>query len=357
MNAKEEQTVRKFFEKGKLLTPAALKILADMGGDAVCEQEGDVIDVADIKREEITVVKNLVSKPEEATTEDFIKFYTSKYEKMRNILTGRLQKNFISLNKINEPGSEVYIIGIVKDIKKQANRLDLEDTTGTVTVVFEEDMGNIELDDVIAVRGMTAGKTVHGKQIIFPDIPLRQPATGRGSACFASNLCMDEAAEQDVEKFFRWLENSKAKYIFIAGKIGDRAKFEAKVDAYCHGKKVFVTEKKEDYPSIGTAFKSKNIISLSNPAIIDIGGVKILNITDFSIQMLKKRYLGKTKTILPEDYLVLDTVPDIVNFASQEHSITNYKSVTIVTSGSMMQVFRPVVIDLATREVYAESVQ
>lgn len=350
----EEEIVARFFERGRLLTPSALDALKGSdGAEAVNDAPGLVLDSGDVRKEDTRIVKNLTDKPKEATTEDFIKFYMSKYEKMKSILTGRLQKNFVSTNKIGSSRNEVYVIGIVKDMKK--GKIELEDASGTVPVVFEEDVAGVELDDVIAVRGNEAGNVIYGKQVVFPDIPLRQPVKGHGTICLASNLCLDEAPGQDVEKFFQWMERSPARYIFLAGVIGDREKLEEKVQAYCHGKKIFLSEKKEDYPSVGESFAGKNITALSNPAIVDVNGVKVLNIADFGLQMLKKRYLGKTKTILPEDYLALDTVPDIVNFASNEHSITNYKSVTIASSGSMMHDFRPVTIDLATREAAAES--
>ena len=68
--------------------------------------------------------------------------------------------------------------------------------------------------------------------------------------------------------------------------------------------------------------------------------------------MLKKRYLGESKTILPEDYLVLDVVPDIVLHGHTKNpEVSNYKSVTIINAGSPLTDFRPIVIDLPTREV------
>jgi len=352
----EEEIISKFFEKGKLLTPSALQKIKEAGIDeTLFNQEGIVVDITE-EKEEIKILKNLSSKPEEATTEDFIKFYTSKYEKMKKIITDRLQKDFISLNKLSASRDEVHLIGIIKDIKKQEKTiLELEDMTGTIPVVFSEDIDNVELDDVIAIRGISAGKVVYGKKIIFPDIPLRQPTTGKGYVSFVSNLCLDEAPDQYIEKFFQWVENSKSSCIFIIGNIGDPKKLEENIN-YFKNKKFFIIEKKEDYPSIASQYSNSNIIPLSNPSIVEVNGVKILNVADFNLQMLKKRYLGKTKTILPEDYLALDIIPDIVNFAGNKQTITNYKSVTMVTSGSIMENFKPVTIDLETREVYTDEI-
>jgi DNA polymerase II small subunit/DNA polymerase delta subunit B len=359
----KQEIIERFFAKGKLLTPSALQKIVEFGIEPI-KTDKILIDEKDVPSQDenqAKVIKNLSYKPKEASTEDFIKFYTSKYEKMKAILTSRLQKNFISLNKVPSFRKEIHLIGIVKDIKKGDKILiELEDTTGSISVVFKKDMESslepIELDDAVAVKGISAGKIIYGRQVFLPDIPLRQPVKGKVSIGLLSNLCLDEAASKDVEKIFNWVNSGKFKHVFIAGKIGDNEKFEYYVENYCKNKKIFVIEEKEDYPSTASTFKNTNIIPLSNPSMVEISNVKILNISKFDISMLKKRYLGKTKTILPEDYLVLDVVPDIVNFASTDHSITNYKSVTAVSAGSVMGNFRPVTIDLSTREVYTESI-
>ncbi len=67
--------------------------------------------------------------------------------------------------------------------------------------------------------------------------------------------------------------------------------------------------------------------------------------------MLKKRYMGKSRAIFDEDYLVLDEVPDIVHTGGEDASVTNYKSVTLVSSGAVLREFRPIVVDFATRDV------
>lgn len=86
--------------------------------------------------------------------------------------------------------------------------------------------------------------------------------------------------------------------------------------------------------------------------MVELNNIKILLVHDFNLSMLKKRYLGKSKDILEEDYLVLDEVPDIVHCGhTHEPFVRNYKSVTIVNSGSPLTEFRPVVVDFNTRAV------
>ena len=353
----KQEIIRIFLGKGKLLTPEALNALENIEQIPDKEYGGLILTEKDFQEKAvIRILKHLEKKPTETTTEDFVKFYTAKYEKMKGVILSRVQKNFVSLNKLDSARSEVYVLGIVKDIKEGEKKVvELEDLTGSVPIIFD-DIDGLELDDVVAIRAVSAGKVLYGKEIIYPDIPLRKPAVGTGKACFISDLHIDESPKQDIEKFFGWFENQDIPYLFIAGDICDKKNLEALIDRYCHGKKIFVTPGEKDsdkeYPHLAEAIQNKNSIPLSNPAMVELNGIKVLMVHRFNIDMLKKRYLGKSRIIIPDDYLVLEEVPDIVHCGhSHEPHVMNYKSVTIVNSGSPLKEFRPVVVDFATREV------
>jgi len=364
----QEEIVKSFLEKGKLLTPEALSLLIsqqdptslrELSNKLIMKPEDFSIEKIEIKETQppIQIIKNLIEKPKEIGTEDFINFYASKYEKMKNIITQRLDKNFTSLNKLDSLRSEVHIIGLVKEIKEKNGKkvVELEDMTSTVPVLFD-DIGDLKLDDVVAVRAISAGNLLFGKKVLYPDIPLRQPTKGSGKACFISDLHLEESPTKDIEAFFSWFEKQEIPYLFIAGDTVDLEKIEDLIAEYCHEKNIFIIpgnmDVEEDYPQLPLKFRNKKIVSTSNPSIIELNGVKILLIHNADLSMLKKRYLGKSKQILPEDYLVLDNIPDIVHCGhTHEPLVTNYKSVTLVNSGSPLNSFRPVVIDLATREV------
>jgi DNA polymerase II small subunit len=226
--------------------------------------------------------------------------------------------------------------------------------TGSMAVVFDENP-EVEEDDVIAVHGTAGGKIIYGKKVLFPDIPLRQPSKGHGTACFISDLHMDEMPLKEIEKFFTWFEKEDIHYLFVAGDVGDKKNFEMLVNRHCSFKTVFIIpgnmDNKDDYPQLPEKYEAKNIVPLSNPAMVEAGGLKVLMIHDMNIDFLKKRHLGKSKLILKEDYLVLEEVPDIVHCGhTHDPQIMNYKSVTLVNSGSPLVDFRPVKIDFATRE-------
>ena len=356
---KKEEIVSDFLARGKLLTPSALSFLEPKNNiKELVDQEYTqmILTEKDFQGEKIKIIKNLIEKPEELTPKDFLSFYTSKYEKMKSIIEKRLQKDFISLNKLDSFRNEVYIIGIVKDIEESngKKKITLEDTTTSLPIIFNQDPG-LELDDVVAIKAISAGKVLFGKQVFYPDIPLRAPTKTNGKACFISDLHIDEAPPKDIEQFFRWFENQDIKYLFIAGDTGDKKTLSKLVDNHCIEKKVFIApgnmDNDEEYPQLAEEYSSKNIISLSNPSMVELNGIKILLIHDMNIDMLKKRYLGISKAMLKEDYLVLEEVPDIVHCGhTHQPHVMNYKSVTIVNSGSPLTDFRPVVIDFSTRD-------
>lgn len=358
----KEEIVRRFFEKGHLLTPEILALLESTEPGYDSESNSVVIEKLQPRGQErqskdvYRIIKNLTEKPAEVKTEDFIRFYVSKYEKMKAIITERVQQDFVSLNKIDNFRNEIHVMGIAKEIKRADKWIvELEDLTASVPVVFDE-QPPVELDDAVAIKAVGAGRVLYGKKIIYPDIPIRQPATGSGTACFISDLHLDETAKGDQERFFSWLESKNIPYLLVAGDIGNTHTMEELVDKYCFNKTVFAipgnVDTDKEYPQLPENFSSKNIVSLSNPSMIELNGIKILLVHHGGVEMLKKRHLGKSKLILPEDFLALEEIPDIVHCGhTHEPYVMNYKSVSIVNSGSLLSDFRPVVVDFATRNV------
>ncbi len=248
--------------------------------------------------------------------------------------------------------NEVYVIGIVREIKPEGDKkiLELEDMTTNIPVIFESIPEGVEVDDVIAVRAISGGKVLFGKEVMFPDIPIRPPTTGRGKAIFISDLHLNEAPEKDIERLFSWFERSEIVNIFIAGDTGDNKILEAFAERNPRKSFLIIPGEGNEYPHLPQEFTAKNITSLSNPSMVDINGVKILIVHKADQTMLKKRYIGKPTSIMTDDYLVMDEIPDIVHFGHTHiPQITNYKSVTMINSGSMMSEFKPVIVDFSSR--------
>ncbi len=353
----KEELVKKLLSKGKLVTPDALESLSEDKLSEILAGRSFIVERTDVtqKRETFRVLKNITRIKKELSVDDFAEFYRSKYEKIKDILVSRVPKPYVSLNKAGTFRDEIYVIGMVRAIKEKDGKfiVDLEDTTGCVPVIFDS-RPDTEQDDVIAVRALSSKNVLFGKQIIYPDIPLRAPVTGSGSICIASSFMLDETPQADIEKFFSWFESTDVKYLIVPGDVVNTKTFEDMVERYCSQKVViFVPGEREEasYPRIPVNFASGKIISLSDPAAIEINGVNVLITHDFGLSMLKKRHLSSPKRMLDDDMLVLDSTPDIVCFGhSDDAQVFNYKSVTMAASGSMLTDFRPVIIDLETRE-------
>lgn len=344
----------KFFKIGHLLTPEAKKFIEDNDGiETYLNKKYDniVITLNDLMKnvEEIKILKNLTFIPEKLTTETFLSFYNSKYEKMKKIFIERVGNDFVSINKIGRRG-HVAIMGMVKEVKEKDGKkiIDVEDITGTISVIYNGPE-EVKLDDVIGVRGMSAGSVIYADEILYPGVPIREATTGKGNVFIISGLDLDEAPTDKVDKLKKLLQMEEYNYLIVVGNIGDKNAFEN----FEFNKKTFVVPGPKDsktYPSIPLELsKNKNIISLSNPAMIEINGVKFLIMSSFNMKMLKKRYLGKSSIILDDDYLVMDVVPDIV-VSNGKPNIMNYKSITIINSGTLLDVMRPVKVNLDTRE-------
>jgi DNA polymerase II small subunit len=300
------------------------------------------------------VVKNIESKPADRNN---TQYFNSKYSRMREIVVSRYNKDYVSLNKLPGGRQEVYVIGMIRDIREgEKTTLEIEDLSGGVGVLFDPVETKLcQLDDVVAIHAISGGKVLFGKKIFYPDVPVRTPAKGRGRGCFVSDLHVDECADSDVRGFFKWFSEAAADYLFVAGDIGDMKRFEQLCNEFCANKIVFIIpgncDAEDEYPYLPVKLASKNIVSLSNPAIVRVGGLNVLLIHKFDTEMIRKRHLGDT-TVLNDDDLVLDTIPDIIHYGSDHMAfVSNYKSITLVNSGSLLSKFVPVVIDFETRDV------
>ncbi|MBI4896133.1 MAG: hypothetical protein HY832_01140 [Candidatus Aenigmarchaeota archaeon] len=348
-----------FLQHDQLLTPSALDYLADKDVSRFLDKSTKlVLDVVDLQEIEahvrFRVIKNFTSKPKEITTTDFILYYTSKFEKMKKVITERINEEFVSLNRIGTVYDSMTVIGIVREIRKEQEKavVTIEDLTASVPILFDEALiKDLEIDDVVAVHAQNSGSVLVGQKLFYPDVPLRDSTKGTGKACFISDLKLDEAPADYFETFLRWFSREEIPWLFVCGTIGDKDVFEGLVKKYCSNRKVVVSAASIiDYPSVPLDFDAPFLISLSNPALVEVNGIKILLMQKLQTAMLKKRYLGRSKLILKDDYLALDELPDVIHFGDGPAQVTNYKSITLVNSGSLLDEFRPVVVDFATRE-------
>ncbi len=350
----KSEIVRKFFEKGYLLSPEALEWLSARDWEKFLERdyEGVVITLDMLRQHSLewNVIKNFSSVTREMELEDFIRFYRRKYEGIKSILVERFDKErFISISNLSSKGRRVSIIGMVKEKKARDGRIYLrvEDMTGSVDCILKQ--GDADIDDVLGFSGREGNGVLFVENVIYPDIPFREPKTGWGKFLFMSDLHFNEAPKEYIERLHEFMDRHPYP-AFIAGDVGDIREVERIAERV----PVFLIPGNADsqqYPSPPLKTSHENIISLSNPAMVEVNGLVVLMVHRFGKEMLKKRYLGGGYFKADED-MVISRVPDIVHFGhTHKPEVYNYKSTTIVNSGGLLDEFRPVLIDFSTREI------
>ncbi len=372
LNMDRKYIVRKFLEMGYLLTPEALEFLEkNKNIEKILEtfhSKNFIITIDELtsfevpKIDRIKILKNILSFPDKLKKNDFLKFYLSRYEQYKKIIEERISLNFTSISSLKNGMKDVSIISMIHEIKESDSfvKLLVDDPTGEIIAIVDKKIYDelVNVDDVLVLTGdvrMENGKAVlEVKKILWPDVPLRSPIKGYGRICVISDLHLDEAPISSFINFLKWFNEQDIKYLFVLGDLGDIKKFEELINEHLIREKIIFTipgERDEKrYPGIPIHFENENIVSLSNPSLVELNGVKILLIHKFDRNMIKKRCLGKPNYILEKDFLVLDEIPDLILFGhTHNQEITNYKSITIVNPGSLLTEFVPTIIDLETR--------
>ena len=127
----------------------------------------------------LKIVKSFKASPKKVDVVDFLKYFNSKYKKIKDFLIKRasnLGKDLISIDNLTDK-NEYAVIAMVRDIEQRGDFLVgvIEDLTGEIRfkVNTKEVKDAIELvpDDVALFVGRKKGKTFYIDRIIFPDIP------------------------------------------------------------------------------------------------------------------------------------------------------------------------------------------
>jgi DNA polymerase II small subunit len=342
---------------------------------------------------------------------DFVQFFKHRYSILGNMLRKRISGRPIeSLRKRNLDLKEQFsIIGMVLDIRtttKGHKLIEMEDPTGTLPVLIHKEKdkelfelaGSILMDEVIGVTGMISndGELMFANKIIRPDIPNTQNTFNRSKikakAVFISDIHVGSKTflEDAWLKFLDWLGDD-INYLVIAGDVVDgigvfpgQDKELAISDIYKQYEKaagylndvpehiriiispgnhdaVRQAEPQPRFPEKITRMFRDDITFVGNPALVEIGGIRVLiyhgrsmddiiaSTPGFSYsdpaktmsEMLKLRHLspiyGGRVSIAPEkkDHFVIDLIPDILH-CGHVHTVgvSRYKDVLTVNSGT-----------------------
>jgi DNA polymerase II small subunit len=278
----------------------------------------------------VEIIDSYVDIPKKREIQDFVSYYKARYHALKKILLQRIElQGAMSINKAKakQEGELAVIIGFVssKHITKNGHcMLEIEDPTGIIKVLvparMEELMALTEqiiLDEVIGVIGNTGSDIIFSKEIIFPDVPVKEYKKAQDDVCVAfisdihigSNLF----AKQEFERFIDWLNlrfgtneqkilAKKIKYLIIGGDLidgvgiypGQDAELDIKdiyeqyeqlayylnslrndIKIVCCGGNHDALRLAEPQPPLSQDFaralyKNKNILHVSNPSTVRI---------------------------------------------------------------------------------------
>lgn len=327
-----------------------------------------------IKPVEIKILRDFSFPLKTYTVEDYIKFYNTRYEKLKQILIKRIDLiNLISINKISDRTRKFSLIGLVKEKNADENSITIEDGTGELTVFFDEkeEFNLIVLDEVLGLVCEKREGKIFVDRIIWPDVPLTgkiAKADDEIYCLFISDFHMDskEFKEKSYENFLKWINSANYRkfFIFILGDISSsKSDFQKLLNDLEKYDKFFL-KGEIDLPEVGQ----------NNHSLIEIQGVKIfishgdmfsnyfniwngLTPENIFLNLIKKRHLNPvfnfSKKVYDEDPYFLDTIPDIfVSGHFHSPGIINYKGITIISNGSFIT--KPIfwLINLKTRETF-----
>lgn len=196
--------------------------------------------------ESLVVLQHYSEKAKKREVEDFVRYFRLRYEGVRELLMQRRElKDAVSINRVlgKPERTAVVVIGIVKDKRETKNgnlMLGIEDLSGEIQVVVSksrgelfEVAGDVVLDEVIGVIGVTGNGILFASSLIYPDVPVTNELKkydGEGYLVFTSDLHVGskEFFEEHFLKFIAWLNGEsgneqqrmiarKVRYLFLVG--------------------------------------------------------------------------------------------------------------------------------------------
>jgi len=318
----KKEIVKKALEAGILLTPSLMETLDEKKLEEMINEAKQKDKTILTERDKAAGVKLVIRVKRvlpktKLTPEDFAKYYNNKYEGIKKLLLKKLDA--VSINKVRESYDKISVIGMVKESTQRG--FVLEDPTGEIEVISNNEPAT---DDVIGVKGTAREGKIIEKEIILPDIPLNYESkkTQKLSLFLTTSLTDKARALAQSTKFT------------LIPKLGDEKLNEKE-------KKQVITEfTNPTWITISFQGNEMNILVYRPHEEIE---------QKQAIDFLRKRHLSpeRNKILGPDDYFLIEPIPDIVWLISPKRFLENYKGVTIISCESPDAARA----DLGTREV------
>jgi hypothetical protein len=288
--------VKKFYEKGILLSPKELQGISE---ENPAHPENSPVARADSRGVVITPAPR--SKRKKLSAQDFTEYYNKKYELVRDMLLKRM--DVVSMTNAKTDPSPCGIIGIVKDITQRG--FMFEDPTGELEVVKSgiAELDQVNPDDVFGLKGFVREGRFFPKEIVWPEIPLNHRIGRiRGAVAMLSGR-----------------ENS----ILVTA---DRPKTKKTIKITNPPEWITITRGEEGIAVL--------VLKTSNTKKED------------ALLFLKKRSLPETNPMKTPPLYLIEGIPDIIWLIQDQEWTETHRGITIISSGRKSLVG----IDLETRK-------
>ncbi|MFB6284388.1 MAG: DNA-directed DNA polymerase II small subunit [Halobacteria archaeon] len=201
----DEETYNRGGESGRVSLSSGINISKDITGESTCTGEYD----------------------------DFVGYFRDRYEKLSRILGSRLNHRTIESAVGRDVRESVVLIGMVNDVRSTNSNnvlVEIEDTTGTIRVLFSDDdliqeSRNLVHDEVIGVEGRLSddGGILFADELYYPEVPPRRDyntAEREVKAVMVSDVHVGSEAfvGEKWRNFTDWLSHQDdVEYLLVGG--------------------------------------------------------------------------------------------------------------------------------------------
>lgn len=262
---------------------------------------------------------------------DLNKYFNSRYEKLKKIIQENPEfKKIDELKATKTTIDNLHVIGIVNSIRNTKNghrMIELEDPTGTGTVIILGDNENLIAssqtlvkDEIIGINGSTNGNLIRADEIVHPGIQRRIVDKDMDfSIVFISDVHIGSKQfdENAFNKFIKWINGNygneqqqelanDVKYLVIGGDLVDgigvypnqekELKIKDIYEQYAEAGRLLgditdipiilspgnhdATRLAEPQPALTEKYakdlcNQKNIEMVSNPAVVNLDNIKV----------------------------------------------------------------------------------
>jgi DNA polymerase II small subunit len=176
---------------------------------------------------DIEIIKNYGGEISESKPPNWVNYFNDRFNRLKNILMSKDRSGLMSLSNIkNLPqSSDVKTIVIVSSVSvspvKKYTIMDIEDNTGSYKAIITNSNQEILEDQVILLSGRKYNDAIFVKDIIFPEIQMKEKVKqdiDDSFVLFLSDIHIGSKlfVADAFEKFIKWINGEMPEYSSIA---------------------------------------------------------------------------------------------------------------------------------------------